>query len=124
MKIKQCEQHHQSAISLWGTGKPRREYLHSDDCASALYSIMENYADSSPINVGAGIDHSIREIAEMTLRVLNKSYSLNFDLSKPDGTFQKLCDTQKLQHLGWRPQIPLELGIKDVYEQEVSKIIF
>ena len=102
-------------VVVWGSGTPRREFLHVDDLADALLFLMERYADESPVNVGWGEDLTIRELATLVARVVGYQGRLSFDTSKPDGTPRKLLDVSRLQGLGWRPTIRLEDGLKQTY---------
>ncbi|MBP6108095.1 MAG: NAD-dependent epimerase/dehydratase family protein [Steroidobacteraceae bacterium] len=102
-------------VVVWGSGTPRREFLHVDDLAGALLFLMERYADESPVNVGWGEDLTIHELATMVARVVGYAGRLSFDPSKPDGTPRKLLDISRLQGLGWRPQIRLEEGLWQTY---------
>ncbi len=102
-------------VVIWGTGTPRREFLHVDDLARAALFLMENYADEGIINVGVGNDLSIRELAEIVGRVVGYTGSLVFDTSKPDGAPRKLLDISLLTAMGWKPQIALEDGIAATY---------
>ena len=104
------------SISIWGTGNPRREFLHSDDLADAVLFLMENYNDSEIVNVGCGEDQTIRVLAEMISEVVGYSGSLAFDSSRPDGTPQKVLDISKIRALGWTPEIPLKKGLEQVYQ--------
>lgn len=103
-------------VEIWGTGTPRREFLHVDDLADALFVLMQEYDEEGHINVGYGEDVSIKELAETVGRVVGFEGNLRFDTSKPDGTPRKLLDCAKLFSLGWRPKIPLEQGIKQTYD--------
>lgn len=105
----------EGAVTLWGTGTPRREFLHVDDLAQALLFLMESCSDESHINVGVGEDLTIRELAETVRRVVGFEGELVFDDSKPDGTPRKLVDTTLINRLGWRAQIPLEQGLVQAY---------
>ena len=104
------------SISIWGTGNPRREFLHSDDLADAVLFLMENYNDSEIVNVGCGEDQTIRVLAETIREVVGYSGSLEFDSSRPDGTPQKMLDISKIRVLGWTPEIPLKNGLEQVYQ--------
>jgi len=103
-------------LIVWGTGKPRREFLHVDDLASACLLLLEKYDSSEIINVGCGDDTSIRELAELICDVVGFDGELAWDTTKPDGTPQKLLDATKLRALGWKPSIPLQDGIAQTYE--------
>jgi GDP-L-fucose synthase len=102
-------------LSVWGTGTPRREFLHVDDFAEAVLYLLENYDDEGIVNVGWGEDVTIRELAEMVMSVAGYQGRLVFDTSKPDGTPRKLLDTTRLTALGWRPKIALKAGIESTY---------
>jgi GDP-L-fucose synthase len=103
-------------ISIWGTGTPRREFLHVDDLADAVIHLMTGYENEQIINVGWGEDVTIRELAEMIAKTAGFQGRLVFDSSKPDGTQQKLLDTSRLSALGWKPKITLQMGIEQTYE--------
>ncbi len=117
-------------VQLWGTGKPRREFLHSDDMADACVYIMQkvNFTDliteekeirNTHINIGVGVDQSIKELAELVKEVVGFSGELKWDTTKPDGTFQKLLNVSKLNQLGWKAQTDLKEGIAQVFKQYV-----
>ena len=108
------------AVTLWGTGTPRREFLHVEDLAAAACFIMENYAGGDPLgnllNVGTGEDLSIVEVAELVARIVGYDGQIRFDPSRPDGTPRKLLNVSRIQSLGWRARISLEEGIASTYE--------
>ena len=103
-------------VEIWGTGSPMREFLHVDDLADACVFLMENYSDDSHINVGTGVDLSIRELAEKIRDVVCPQATLRFDPSKPDGTPRKVLDITKLREVGWSPSIDLDTGIGTTYD--------
>lgn len=103
-------------VVIWGSGRPRREFLHVDDLADACVFLMERYDEPGHINVGSGEDLTIRELAEMVRDIVHPRASLVFDTSKPDGTPRKLLDVSRLRALGWRPRIPLRDGVRLTYE--------
>ena len=105
-----------ASVTLWGTGKPRREFLHVDDLANAACFLMESYDGSDWLNVGVGEDLTIAELAAMVARVVGYSGRIVFDPSHPDGTPRKLLDVTRIHGLGWRAQIPLEQGIATTYQ--------
>ncbi|MEO8962479.1 MAG: GDP-L-fucose synthase [Ginsengibacter sp.] len=107
----------ESTVTVWGTGKPRREFLHADDLASACYFLMENYNDPSIINIGVGKDISIGEMALLIKQITGFEGDIVFDTSMPDGTFQKLLDVSKLNNLGWHAGTGFEEGLKKTYEE-------
>jgi GDP-L-fucose synthase len=100
-------------VEVWGTGTPRREFLHVDDLADACVFLMERYSDPGLVNVGWGEDVSIAELAGIVSKAVGFGGSLRFDRSKPDGTPRKLLDTTRINSLGWRPRIRLKEGIAD-----------
>jgi GDP-L-fucose synthase len=110
-----------SKLVIWGTGAPRREFLHVDDCADALLSIMKLYSDDEHINVGSGEDMTILELAHLVADVVGFSGEIAMDLSKPDGTPRKLMNGEKLRALGWRPRIDLREGIADAYRAYLAE---
>ncbi|MDB5590356.1 GDP-L-fucose synthase [Enterovirga sp.] len=101
---------------VWGSGTPRREFLHADDCADALVFLMRTYSEDQHINVGSGEDLSIAELARMTARVVGFEGEILLDSSKPDGTPRKLMSADRLRSMGWTPRIDLESGIRTTYE--------
>jgi GDP-L-fucose synthase len=109
------------SVEVWGTGTPRREFLHVDDLADACVYLMQHYEGESPINVGWGEDVSIAELARLVADTVGFRGALQFDSSKPDGTPRKLLDTSRLTALGWRPTITLEAGLASTYEWYVSQ---
>ena len=98
-------------ITLLGTGTPKREFIHSDDLASAIHICLENYYEKEPINIGTGFEFSIKEIAELIAEILGYSGTINWDDSWPDGTPRKLLDSSKIFSLGWSPNIPIDVGL-------------
>ncbi len=107
---------HAPSVEVWGTGTPRREFLHVDDLADACLFLMQHYSGEVPINVGWGEDLSIAELAHQVAAIVGFEGSLRFDSSKPDGTPRKLLDTSRLAALGWRPTISLEAGLAATYD--------
>jgi GDP-L-fucose synthase len=103
-------------VVIWGTGTPRREFLHVDDLANAAVFLMEKYNSPEIINVGSGEDVTIAELAKLIRDVTGFTGTLRFDPSKPDGTPRKLLDVSRLHALGWRPRIPLRDGIRSAYD--------
>lgn len=103
-------------VPVWGSGNPRREFLHVDDLADACVFLLENYDSPEIVNIGCGEDVTISELAETVCGVLDYGGKLVFDPSKPDGTPRKLLDMRKLFSLGWKPKIPLKDGIRNAYE--------
>ena len=111
-----------SAVYLWGTGNPTREFLYSEDCADACVSLMENYDSSEIINIGYGQEISIRELALTIKEIVGFNGAIVYDLTKPDGTPRKLLDSSKLFNLGWRPKIKLTEGIGLTYKNYLEGI--
>jgi len=103
-------------LVVWGTGAPRREFLHVDDLADACVFLMERGYDGPLVNIGTGEDLPIRELAELIMRVVGLEARLRFDTTKPDGTPRKLLDVGRLRALGWRARIPLAEGLRQTYE--------
>jgi GDP-L-fucose synthase len=102
-------------FEVWGSGDPRREFLHADDFAAAIVTVLERYASPEPINIGAGEDVSIRELAGTVRQVVGLAAELRFDTSKPDGTPRKLLDVSKIRALDWAPRIALADGLAETY---------
>jgi GDP-L-fucose synthase len=102
-------------VTVWGTGAPRREFLHVDDLADAVVYLLQSYDAEPIVNIGWGEDITIRQLAELVLSAIGYSGRLEFDSSKPDGTPRKLLDVGRLTNLGWKPRISLEAGIAQTY---------
>jgi len=114
-KFHEAKERDEPTVEVWGTGTPRREFLHVDDLADACLFLMEHYEEEQWINVGWGRDETIAELARTIARVVGFGGSLRFDTSKPDGTPRKLLDTTRITALGWKPRIELEDGIRSTY---------
>ena len=114
-KVHLARQKGEKRVVLWGTGKPRREFLHADDCADALVHLMTHYSDIGHVNVGTGEDVTILELAQLIAEVVGFDGEIEHDLDKPDGTPQKLLDVSRLSALGWRYKIGLRDGIAQTY---------
>jgi len=114
-KFHDAREEGRSEVTIWGTGSPRREFLHVDDLADACLFLMTHYADAMPINVGTGEDLSIAELAEMVRRIVHPSATIAYDRSKPDGTPRKQLDVSRLHALGWRHRMSLGEGIEQTY---------
>jgi GDP-L-fucose synthase len=110
-----------SPVTLWGTGTPRREFLHVNDLARACLFLLEHYDEPEPINVGVGEDITVRELAETVARIVGYEGDLAWDASKPNGTPRKLLDVSKLTDLGWTPRISFEEGVRSTYEWFVEQ---
>ena len=115
-KFHEAKVNNSRQVTVWGTGKVRREFLHADDLADACVFLMKNYSDKPFVNIGWGTDITIDELATLIARITGFDGDIVFDHSKPDGTPRKLMDTSRLNALGWKPSITLEEGIKTVYE--------
>lgn len=102
-------------VTLWGSGKPRREFLHVDDCAAACVHLMQHYSDEAPVNVGSGADMTILELGRLVQDVVGHRGAIEVDPTKPDGTMRKLMDSSRLRATGWEPKIPLREGIAMAY---------
>jgi GDP-L-fucose synthase len=105
-----------ASVEIWGTGSPKREFLHVDDLADACLYLMQHYSDASHINVGTGVDLSIRELAEKIRDLVYPAAELRFDTSKPDGMPRKVLDVSRLAATGWSPRIGLDEGIATTYQ--------
>ncbi|MBV9298180.1 MAG: GDP-L-fucose synthase [Verrucomicrobia bacterium] len=114
-KVHEAKVKDQRDVTIWGTGTPRREFLHADDLADALWFLLENYDSPEIINVGYGEDITICELVELIAEVLGVKIKIIFDKSKPDGTPRKLMDSSRLRALGWKPRISLQDGIRQTY---------
>ena len=112
-----------TSVELWGTGAPKREFLHVDDLAAACYFLLENYNEKGLVNIGCGEDVSILELAQLVKKTVAFKGEIVFDTSKPDGTPRKLMDISKIKSFGWQPSISLEDGIASVY-QEIKDIVW
>ena len=111
-----------STVEIWGSGSPLREFLHVDDLAEACTFLMDRYDAEDHINVGTGVDVSIRTLAEMVRDVVHPGAELHFDASKPDGTPRKLLNVHRLEALGWRASTPLQEGIRSTYRWYVDQL--
>lgn len=115
-KIHTAKKNNVAHVDLWGTGSPMREFLHVNDLAEACLFLMENYSDEQHVNIGTGTDITIKDLAFLVKKTVGYSGELRFDPSKPDGTPRKLMDVSKINQMGWKHKIDLELGIKLVYD--------
>lgn len=120
-KFHEAKERSDSQVVVWGTGKPRREFLHVDDLADAAVFLMQNYDGEELVNVGVGKDVSIGELAEMIREVVGFSGKITFDTSKPDGTPRKLLDVSRLRALGWQATISLREGLLQTYRWYVDR---
>jgi len=111
-RIVLAKKNNEPNVTIWGTGTPRREFLHVDDLADACYFLLQNYNEQGLVNIGCGTDVSINELAKMIVAEVGYKGQLVFDTTRPDGTPKKLMDTNKINNLGWSPIIDLKTGIK------------
>ena len=116
-KFHEAKESGKNEVMVWGSGKPKREFLHADDLADACYFLMREYNEPGLINIGTGTDLSIKELAELIRGIVGFRGNIVYDTSKPDGTPQKLMDVSKLTHMGWQARIPLEEGISSIYRE-------
>ena len=123
-KIYHAKKNGYKKIEIWGTGKPRREFLYVDDLADAIFFLLKNYNSSLPINVGTSKDISISELAVKISKVLGHEIEIEYNSSMPDGTYLKRLDTEKINALGWQPKTSLEDGIKKTFDYCLENKIF
>ncbi|WP_310590720.1 GDP-L-fucose synthase [Dyadobacter sp. CY347] len=121
-KFHEAKEENKPFVELWGTGSPLREFLHADDLADACYFLMQNYDEPGFLNVGVGVDVSIKALAEMIQRVTGYTGEIHWNTDKPDGTPRKLMDVSKLHALGWKHRVELEDGIAVTYQDFLQKI--
>lgn len=114
-KVHEAKLRGDAAITMWGTGTPRREFLHADDCADALVFLLKSYSGDEHVNVGSGSDVTIHELAALVCSVVGFRGRIDRDLTKPDGTPRKLMSADKLRGMGWSPSISLEDGVEATY---------
>lgn len=120
-KFHEAKINNQPSVTMWGTGKPKREFLHADDLADACYFLMEHYDEEGLVNIGTGEDLEIGELAMLIKEIVGFKGEIILDTSKPDGTPRKLMDVSKLHALGWKHKIDLKEGLEMVYEEFASK---
>ena len=120
-KFHEAKINNEPAVTIWGTGTPRREFLYVDDVAAACFFLMNTYEDPSIVNIGCGEDFSIKEMAESIKKITGYTGELVFDISKPDGTMQKLLDVTKLNNQGWKHSINLTEGLVETYKDFCNK---
>jgi GDP-L-fucose synthase len=121
-RIVLAKKNNESTVTIWGTGIPRREFLHVDDLADACYFLLQNYNEQGLVNIGCGRDVSIKELAEMIVTEIGYEGELVFDTTKPDGSPRKLMDTSKINNLGWHPAVDLNTGLQKTID-EFHKLI-
>lgn len=117
-KFHEAKQNNEPLVTVWGTGAPLREFLHATDMADACVYLMQNYNNSGLVNIGSGIEISIKNLALLIKTIVGYEGEIVFDTTKPDGTMRKLMDVTKLSQLGWNYSISLEDGIRNVYENK------
>ena len=122
-KFHEAKERGDATVEIWGSGSPKREFLHVDDLAEACVYLMENYSEAELVNVGTGEDISIKDLALMVKEVVGFAGELTFNTSKPDGTPRKLMDVSKLHSYGWKHEIGLREGIASVYEQYQQEVV-
>jgi GDP-L-fucose synthase len=122
-KFDEAKKSRAKEVSIWGSGKPMREFLFADDLADACYFLMQTYNEPNLINIGTGEDLTIKDLALLIKKVIGFDGELVFDSSKPDGTPRKLMDVNKLHALGWKHQIDLEEGLKLAYADYLSRVL-
>jgi GDP-L-fucose synthase len=122
-KAHQAKASNEPDMMVWGSGKPRREFLHVDDLADALVFLMQHYSGEQHINVGWGDDVAIAELAALVAEVVGFGGELRYDASKPDGTPQRMLDVSRLKSMGWQPRIPLRQGLSMAYKWYVEHIV-
>jgi len=120
-RFHEAKEQNAPAVTIWGTGSPKREFLFADDLADACYYLMQNYDEEGLVNIGSGEDISIKDLAILIKNIIGYEGEINFDASKPDGTPRKLMDVSKLHQKGWKHKIELEDGIKLAYQDFLSK---
>lgn len=121
-KFHEAKESNALAVELWGTGKPMREFLHADDLADACVYLMQNYDESSLVNIGTGVDVTIKELAETVQKTVGYEGRVNWNTEKPDGTPRKLMNVTKLHDLGWKHTINLKEGIERVYGEYKNNV--
>jgi GDP-L-fucose synthase len=116
MKMARAKIDESDNVEIWGSGKPRREFMHVDDLADALVFMLKNYSHEMPLNIGTGQDITIAELAKMLQEISGFQGSITFNTNKPDGILQKLMDTSRIQQAGWKPEISLYNGLRQTYD--------
>jgi len=121
-KFHEAKERGDASMTLWGSGSPMREFLHADDLAEACVYLMETYSDSELVNIGTGIDVTIKELAETVKAIVGFEGSIQWDTNRPDGTPRKLMDVSKLHSLGWKHKIELKEGIALAYQDFLTNV--
>jgi GDP-L-fucose synthase len=122
-RIVLAKKNSEPSVTIWGTGTPRREFLHVDDLAHACYFLLQNYNEKGLVNIGCGTEISIKELAELIVAEVGYKGQLIFDTTKPDGTIRKLMDNSKINNLGWISNISLKDGISRTIKEYLNKKI-
>jgi GDP-L-fucose synthase len=120
-RIVLAKRNQEPTVTIWGTGTPRREFLHVDDLADACYFLLQNYNEQGLVNIGCGTDVSIKELAELIVEEVDYKGQLVFDTIKPDGTPRKLIDSSKINKLGWKASYNLKEGIKNTLKEIINQ---
>ena len=120
-KFHEAKEENRPTVTMWGSGKPKREFLHSDDLADACFYLMNNYDEAGLVNVGTGVDIEIGDLTLMVKEIVGYDGEIIHDLSKPDGTPRKLMDVSKLTNAGWKAKIGLREGVESVYKEYAAK---
>lgn len=121
-KFQEAKERGDASMTLWGTGAPMREFLHADDLAEACVYLMETYSDAELVNIGTGIDVTIKELAETVKEIVGFTGTIQWDSTRPDGTPRKLMDVSKLHSLGWKHKIELKEGISLAYQDFLTNV--
>ncbi|MGB4971291.1 MAG: NAD-dependent epimerase/dehydratase family protein, partial [Cyclobacteriaceae bacterium] len=121
-KFRNAKENKIESVDVWGTGNPKREFLHVEDLGDACFFLMKNYSELGFINVGSGIEITIRDLAFLIAEIADFKGKINFDTSKPDGTPRKLLDVSKIKKLGWSAKIHLKQGIQSVYHRQYVEL--
>lgn len=121
LRMQEAKESSAPDVLVWGTGNARREFLYVEDAADAFIFLLENYTEKNFVNVGSGMDISIKELAEIIKKIVGYEGELRFDLTKPEGVMQKLMDNSKITALGWKPKTSFEEGLRKTYEGFIAK---
>ena len=121
-RIVLAKKNNEPTVTIWGTGTPRREFLHVDDLADACYFLLQNYNEQGFVNIGCGSDVSIKELAELIAAEVGYEGQFEYDCLKPDGTPRKLMDVSKINQLGWSAKIGLDVGLRQTIAEVIKKI--
>lgn len=116
-KFHEAREKNASSVTIWGTGKPRREFLHTDDLANACFFLMQQYNEGGLVNIGTGVDIEIAELASLIKEISGFTGAIEYDREKPDGTPRKLMDVGKINAMGWKAAIDLKTGLNRVYKE-------